>query len=430
MPGTSGGLTPIQENQFYIGCAKQAAWGTAVAPTQFYRWLDGTDANPETKFQSEREGDTSPYMSLIYKASQYWAFKVMYYARPIGLGQGLQALLGSGSDSYTAPTKSGTLSSAVAAGATTFSTALNLGNTGTLALNFTPGYSASAYEVATVNLVSQSGTGPYTYTLANSAAFKNAHASGDAITSASTHTLTRQNGPYDAFSFDSGFLPLGSGPGKSFRTQDAVCYQIDLASQTGKPLAVTEYWYGCLSAIDAAQLSPVYEGQSVVSAAGGPLLHRQAQSNWLVDGASSGNAATVRGFRLTAKNGTAVEDFLTEGLSPAFFIPGTIDITGALDVVFQSYSQYLETYFGSASAASGTTDSYITGFGSTATTYTADAVNSLNLSLPNVYYTAPKLTPKLDGKPLPQQLAFAASRPNSAVTPFTATLSNSWASQY
>src|SRR6185312_476147 len=137
----TGGLPAIRDNLFYIGGGKQAAWGTAVAPTWFHRWLDSTDADGSVQYGSEREGDTSPYISLVYKSGQYWAFKVVEYVRPQIAGYALQALLGTGSDTYTAPAKTGTLAAAVVAGATSFTTTTDLGNLGTLALNVDPGYS-------------------------------------------------------------------------------------------------------------------------------------------------------------------------------------------------------------------------------------------------------------------------------------------------
>ena len=428
MPPTTGGRTPIAENLFYLGYAKQAQWGTAVAPTQFVRWQDGTDVNADPKIAKEREGDSSPYITLIYKSGQYWAIKIVQYVRPIGVGSSLQALLGSGSDTYTAPAQSTTLAAAVAAGATAIEVAAALGNTGTLAVNLTPGYSSAIYEVVTLDLTTESGTGPYTYTLANGTKTRNAHLLGDAVTSASTHVFTRQS-RYDAYSLEYAFGDGVNQPFQAIRLRDSVCTDITLTSAAGKPLKLEETWLAADSALEAALASVVLEGSDVVGAAGGPLMHSQAQSQWLVDGASTGNAAMVKQFKLTLKNSTTWDEFQAESIFTDYFIPGTFDVDGQADVIFQSYEQYMETYYGSSSPAPNATDSYLTGYGSIATTWIGDVVNSLGISLPNVAYTAAKMTPKRDSKPLMQSIVFSGAKLGSTI-PFTATLNNSQNSQY
>lgn len=430
MPATTGGLTPISENLFAIGWAKQTQWGTAVAPAFWWQWLDGTDGNPMPKFKQERQGDTSPDISLVWKTGQWWEIKIVEYARPITAGCALQALHGSGSDAFTAPAKSTTLSAPVVAGATSFSSTASLGNTGTGYINFTPGYSSATYEALNVNLASQTGTGPYTYNLVAGQTFKNAHASSDPVTSGSIHTFTRQPLAYDAYSLDLGFGSPAGGIGQAIRVQDAVCVELDIDSQTGEWVKFTHTWYGCISSLDAALSTPIFEGQNVPGLAGAPFLHSQAQGNWTVDGATSGNAATVSKFSLKLKNSTAADEFQTTGLSPAYFRPGTIDRTGTLEVKFVSFAQYLEMYFGSSSATTGAQDSYLTGVGSLLTQYVADGINSLKVQMPAVSYTAGKLTPKLDDKPLPQQIAFTAQKTAPGVVPHTITLGNSQASQY
>lgn len=430
MPGTTGGITAIQQNLFYIGAAKQNQWGTAVPATWFWRWLDGTDANPVPKFGQEREGDTSPYISLVWKQGQWWEIKIVEYVRPILAGYALQALLGTGSDAYTAPATSTTFAAPVAAGATSFESAVSLGNAGTAYFNFTPGYSSAVYEVLNINLASQTGTGPYTYNLVAGQKFKYPHAQNDAITTTSVHTLTRQPLTYDAYSFDLGYGLAAGGLSQAIRVQDAVCVELDVDSETKKPLKFTHTWYGTLSTLDAALAVASFEGNNIIGAAGGPLRHEQAQSNWLVDGVATGNAATIKKFSLKLKNGTAPDDFQSEGINPAYFTMGTFDVTGQLDVIFQNFSQYMEMYYGSASPAVGAQDSYLTGFGAIQTKYASDAINALQLALPNVAYTAGKLTPKLDGKPLPQSITFTASKDTPSRVPFTATLSNSNAASY
>src|SRR5690242_6413178 len=100
----TGGLTPIRGNDAYVACGKQSAWGTAVAPTWFPIWLQGSEWGAETKTTSEMQGDGSPHKAFLYKTGQYGLVKIVEYARPIGTGYSLQGLLGTNSDTYTAPT--------------------------------------------------------------------------------------------------------------------------------------------------------------------------------------------------------------------------------------------------------------------------------------------------------------------------------------
>ena len=440
MPATTGGLNTTRNNLFYMGAGKESAWGTAVTPTWFWRWLDGSDANPDAKFSEEREGDTSPHVSLMFKTSQIWAIKVVEYVRPISVGYALQALLGSGSDSFAAGLAS-TLSSPVIAGASTFITVANIGNVGaSVPINFSPAYAGLVYETQLVNLAGRTGTGPYTYALAGAGTFQYAHPGSDPVTAAQVHTFTRQVGGFDAYSIEVAFGSSSFGLAKAFRIRDCVCMEVMLdSSAPNKAVKLEHTWYGAPAAIQASLTAITQEGTNIVGAAGGPLTHASALSTWSIDGSTSGttNAATIKTFKLTLKNTLTPEELQTEGLYPPYYMPGNFDITGDLTVIFQNYNQYLETYYGSTSATTGATDSIITGFGALAATWApaniagnTDPLNSLALSLPNVGYKAAKLTPKLDGKPLEQPIQVRAVKSPSQLTPVTLTLTNSWPSAY
>lgn len=425
----SGGIAATRENLYYLGWGKQSAWNTPVVPANFWRWLDGSDANPERKVNKEREGDGSPYISLVYVSEQHWMIKVVENARPITLGCALQALLGSGSDTYTAPLKSTTLAAAIVAGATTFSSTADLGNTGSLGLNVTPGLAATNYEVVTVNLTSRSGAGPYVYTLAASGTFKNAHANGDAITSASTHLLTRQLTTYDPYTIEAAYYQNGFG--KAIRIQDCVCFEVKITMETGKIVRLEHSWYGSLSSIPAGLLTPAFEGSSVVGQPGSPLHYNMAAGAWSVDGSTANAAAVIKKAEITLKNTTQADDFQTENLSPTYFIPGNFDIDGTLEVIFTTYQQFAETYFNTTALTTAATDNYLQGYGAFATTFTNDPVNSLALAVSNAAYTAAKLNaPKLDAKTLMQQIAFSAQKTALVPVPFSATLTNSQNSAY
>lgn len=426
----TGGLTPIRGNDAYIGWAKETAWGTAVAPAFFWRWLDGSEWNPDVKVTSEREGDTSPFVSLSWKTAQMGMIKIVEYVRPITVGCALQALLGSGSDAYVAPSKNTTLAAAVTAGATTFQSTADLGNTSTLALAIEGGYSSITGEVVTADLTTRSGVGPYTYTLASSAKFKLGHSNGGTIVSQASHVLTRQTGAYDPYTLEWAYGHAGGTPAQAWRLQDAVCTELKISGQAGKPLKLEHTWYGALSKLQASLSAPVFEGVGTMGTPTSPFRYDMAGTSWTLDGAQTGNAVTVAKFDLTLKNTTDVNEFVTEALTPAYFQPGNFDISANLDVVFQNWSQYNNTYFGSSAPATGASDAILVGLGAFLATFTLDGISSLALNLPNVAYTAAKLAPKLDAKAIHQPMTLVGQRGQGVTNPLVVTLTNAQASQY
>lgn len=430
---TTGGLTPIRGNDAYISWGKQAAWNTPVAPTNSWRWLDGSEWGADAKVTTEREGDTSPFVSLSYKDSQMGTVKIVEYARPITLGCALQAVHGTGSDTYTPPTKATTLAALVAAGATTFQSTADLGNVSTLACAFEGIYSSLTGEVQTVNLVSRTGAGPYTYTLANSAVFTFGHANGGAIVSQAAHAFARTNYAYDAYTLEWAYGHQGGTPAQAWRLQDAVCTDLKISGGANKPLRVEHTWYGALSKLQAALSVPAFEGLGTQNTMSAPFRFDMAGASWRVDGGSfAGNAVTIDQFQFDYKNATDVNEFITEALTPAFFQPGNFDITGQLNARFNSWSQYNNTYFGSAAPATSAADSSLVGTGSFLATFTLDAINSLTLSLPFVAYAAAKLgPPKLDGKAISQPLQITPQRgPGATTNPSLITLTNAQNAQY
>lgn len=426
----TGGLTPIRGQDAYIGWTKQAAWGTPLAPTSFWRWLDGSDWNPDRKMASEREGDTSPFISISWATAQMGVIKIVEYARPITIGCALQAFLGSGSDTFTASAKSSTLSANVTLPATTFVSVGDLGNVGTMALAIEGGYSSTTGEVVNVNLASRTGAGPWTYTLNGGASFARAHTAGGTIVSQASHAFTRQIQTYDPYTIEWAYGHSGGTPAQAWRLQDAVCTDLKVSGQANRPLRFEHTWYGALNKLQAGLSAPVYEGAGVVGTPSGPFRYDMAGTSWLIDGVGTGNAATVAKFDITAKNSTDVNEFVTEALNPAYFIPSNFDINAQLDVVFQSFAQYNEAYFGSTSPATGASDSTIVGIGSFQATFTADAINSLLINLLNGAYQGPKLSPKLDGKAIHQPIQLVGQRNVGISNPFAVTLTNAQNSQY
>lgn len=421
----TGGLNVFRENALYVGAAKEAAWGTGVAPTWFYQWLDGSEANPEPKVKTEREGDASPFEALAYRQEQHEVIKIVEYGRPILAGYALQALLGTGSDTYTAPTVSGVLNAPVVAGATTFVTTASIGNVGaSVPFNFTPGYTSSVYEVRLVNLTSRTGTGPYTYTLVAGQSFLYAHNTSDVVNNASTHAFARKLASYDPYSIEIGYNTDGGSLQQALRFIDAVCVQLDIESTKGNRLKFSHTWYATQAVKLSAFQTPTYETNSL------PFGHFDASGLWLINNSATLNAAVIESFKLSLKNSTTAEDCQSEGLNPVYFLPGNMDLTGSYNVLFNDYSQYYETYWGGQrSPAANAVDngSVLVGQEAFSTTWQRDGINSLLVSLPNIAYTAAKLSPKLDGKVLRQPVTFRAinNRAAGIVSPLAITLSNS-----
>ena len=417
----TGGLLTFRDNAVYMSAGKQAAWGTDVAPTWTYLWLDGSSADPQAKVAFEREGDGSGYNVLAYKESQHVVVKIVEYARPLLVGYALQSLLGSGSDAYVAPTVNTTLAAGVAAGATSCQVAANLGSVGTVAVVASAGYSSAAQEVVTLDLTTKTGTGPYTYTLAASATFAKAHISSDAVVSAASHTLTGKYA-FDPYTFEVGYGESGA-LSQILRFVDGCCVDLSIDSQKGKPVKFTHTWYCTKVKYMTASTAPVYP-------AGGPFRHYDASGTWRINNAATGNAATIETLQLQLKRSVQAMDCQSEGLNPVYFVPGNLDISGNLNAIFNGWGDYNLAYFGATAPANGTTDAILVGESQLGMTYQLDAVNSLALALPTVDYEAANVKQSLKGSAVKQPIKFQARKTASNPVPFTATLNNTQVGSY
>lgn len=420
----------LRGNQVYMGWAKQPGWGAPQAPARYWRWLTGSRANPLMRMQTWREGDAGVDESFAVKRGQWWMVRVVEYLRPITAGAALQALLGSGSDAFTAPaTSSTTLAAGITPGATTFQTTTSIGTSGTGWLAFTPGYASASNEALDVDLASRSGSGPFTYALAAGQQFSMPHASGDTVASASTHAFTRQHA-YDPYTIEIGYGAGGITPSAAFRIRDCVCYDLELEAAAGKPVRLTHLWYGISGATQATLATPAFEGAGLLGTAGRPLLMADAGNTWKLNGATTGNAATIARLRLKLHNTTRPDAIRDELLAPSYFLPGNIEITGSMEVHFASFQQYTQAYYGSANPPAGATDGYTTGYESLNVTFAADGINSLTLALPTIAYAAAELTPQTNGDVLRQPIVFRALRSPANPSPITLTLTNTQSTPY
>src|SRR5690349_9349914 len=197
----------LNRRLLYVAWQKQAAWNTAVnmASANYWSWRQGTKETPAHQYTDEKEGDTAAWETLSTKETIYRKFTVVEAVRPITAGCAIAAFCGTGSDTLTAPAKSTTLSALVAAGATGFSVAGDLGNVGTLAASFEGGYSSSTNETQTIDLTTRTGAGPFTYTLAAGAKFAFGHANAGTVTSVATHAIAPTLYAYDPYTAEFGY---------------------------------------------------------------------------------------------------------------------------------------------------------------------------------------------------------------------------------
>jgi hypothetical protein len=417
----TGGLNTFRDNAVYIGYGKQAAWGTAIAPTNFWIWRDGSDANPSAKLQVEREGDTSGVPSLAYKTWQGGALKIVEYARPTMVGCALQALLGTASDTYTA-TINTTLSAQATAGATTVILVGNIGNVGTQAVALEGGYAAPNLEVITLDLTTRTGTGPWTYTLAAAATVQRTHLISTTVTAAS-HAFSPKYA-FDPYTIEVGWNTDG-GTVQVERYIDAICYDIEIASgKGGVPVMATHSWYAGTTQRIGTALS------GVTLPTGTPFRHSDASGLWQIGGLTTGNAATVEQLKLKMKRSVTAEDFQSEGLNSVFFLPGNLDVDGSLTAIFNTFADRNLAFYGQVTPPANTKDSAAVGATSIQTTYQQDALDSLLLSLPNVTYKGDPLKMSLKGNGIRQPITFTTNKTPALQAFFAATLLNSFMQSY
>lgn len=195
-------LAPVRSSNSYIGIARQSGKGNGAAPTNFFRWRDGSGIEPDVKMEDVEEGDTSRQLSATIKNMQQVKVKLDFDARPVGLGFIETAALGAGSDSYTAPTLSvsatgilavgttanTTLSGSIVAGATSISVA---SGTGFTPAGFTiPVILDAGTNIAEIVTLTSAASG----TTFTTTATKFAHASGATVQTPAGFTLAANTG--------------------------------------------------------------------------------------------------------------------------------------------------------------------------------------------------------------------------------------------
>lgn len=380
-------VVPIRDDNAYVGIAKQTVQGTGVAPSTFVRWLDGTKFAFDLKTEAIWEGDGTRHLSQLIKNRQSVKSTIVFNPRPIELGFFEQACMGISSDTVTAATVSTTISANTLVGATTITVASNTGLTGsgTIILILSPG---SANEEVATFTIPATGAGPYTLTVANSGTLKNAHSSGDAIRSVTTHVLTDQtDGNYFTIEFGLGSLYGGAGP--TIRIIDCKIDQIKRSSKAGTLLEYTVEFSGISTLSQGSPATVAFEAHN-------PFLFTQSNTGWTLNSSTTGDALEVEMMDIVQKNNLDL-DIQTEQLTLAAIIFGNLDVTVTADVVMQNSQLIALTYWGSTS---GTADSQTMGTGNMTVKFTqADGFHTVQYQMLTLHYdklTEP--TPKKDGK--------------------------------
>lgn len=378
---------PIRNDNSYFGCAKQSVQGTAVAPTSFFRWLDGSKIMWEPSTAEIWEGDGSRRLSQIIKTKQEVKLTTVLNPRPIELGLLEQAAMGAGSDSVTAATVSTTLSALTNVGATSITVASNTGLTGsgTITLVLEPG---TATEEIAIFTTPPTGSGPYTLTVSNTyngGALKLAHSNSGVVRSVTNHTLTDQSdGSY--YTMEVGIGTLSGGAGLTMRVRDCKVDSIKRSSKAGELLTYEVTWVGIAVSVQSSPATVTYENHQAFF---------YTQGVWTINGSTSGDALAIENFDIQQKNN--VNGPQTESIVLAALIFGKVQVDVSFNFVMQNAQLIL---LSTAGSTTGTADSQTVGSGSMNLVFTqADGFHAVAYNMQTLNYTkVPVPEPKNDGK--------------------------------
>jgi hypothetical protein len=386
---------PLRADNAYMGFGKQSVQGTAVAPTTFLRWMDGTAFDLDLKASDLWEGDGTRRLAQIIKNHQRVKIKHVCSPRMNEMAMLESATMGTGSDSLTAATVNTTLSSASSIGATTISVAANTGLTGStaLALVLSPG---TVREEIALFLPPVTGAGPYTLNVAagyNGGQLKLAHNNADVVRAFTVHTLTDQaDGDY--YSIEVALGSLSGGGGMTIRVRDCKLNTCKVVGKPGMEIQYETEWEGIACAVQGAPATVTLEAHPV-------FLYQQG--TWTLDGSSSSNdALSIESFTIERKNNLDVVQ--TEKLIADASIFGNLNCDVSFDTVFTSGTRFFSTYFG---GPTGTADAQAINAGSFVVAFAQpDSFEAVTYTITTTHYTkVGGIAPKKDGKHFKQQVA-------------------------
>lgn len=351
-------IVPIRDSNGYVGFAKQSTSDVAVAPSVFPRWMDGSGIEIIADNMVVDEGDGSRRPSTMIKTGQKAKVKLKAALRANELGFFEQAAQGSGSDTYTTPTVSTTLSASTSVGATTITVGANTGLTGsgTIALVLEAG--TATEEIATFTIPATGGGAPYTLTVASAGTLKLAHSNTGTVKSVATHAITdQQDGDY--FTCEVGLGNLYSAGGTAIRVRSCKVSSFKRSAEHGKLLIHEVEFTGIVSTVQSSPATITLEQHA-------PFLFTQMQAGVTLDGSTTVDAANLTKLEINQDN-KLDEDTQAEALTLAALIFGQIEVKVNYSVILTVFSKLFAIYFGSTT---GTTDSQTLYLGSLTVTFT------------------------------------------------------------
>lgn len=397
-------LVPIRNDNAYLGFAKQSVQGTAVAPTVFPRWLDGSSLEIDASMEDIWEGDGSRHLSQVIRNKQSVKVKLSFNPRPVELGFFEAAAMGTSSDAVTAATLATTITGAVTAGVSasaTLTSVTGLGVSGTVSMVLEAG--TSNEEVAIFQLPASGSTLTLVSSYNNGTGkFAKSHAMSSAIATSTAHVLTDQvDSPYYTMEVCLGGLNGGAGP--TLRIKDCKLDQIKRSGKAGSLIGYEIDFVGTATTSTGAPATVTLEAHQ-------PFFY--TTGSWTLNSATTGDAANVESFDITQKNNvdTTIQ---TEAITMAAYIFGNINVDFGASVVMTNSDLIALTYFGSAS---GTTDAQAIGVGNLTLLFTqADGFHSVQYLAPTLHYTkASPPQPKKDGKHFVQPISASSVSNNGA----------------
>jgi hypothetical protein len=310
------------------------------------------------------------------------------------------------------------ITSTATAGATTIvlGNNSNLTATATATLALSPG--TAREEIVTVTTPASSGTGPWTFTLANAATLKNGHTIGDLAYSAVTHVETDQSDG-DYYTLEIGLGSLAGAAGMTIRVRDCKVSTCKVSGKAGSELQYELEWEGIACAVQGSPATLTFEAHPV-------FLYTQGV--WTLDGTTTGEAINIEMFSIERKNNLDLVQ--TEQLIGAAIIFGNMNVDVAFDSVYVNGSRFFLVYFG---GVTGTADSQTIGAGSFLVVFTQpDGLESITYSVPVQHYSkVGGIEGKKDGKHMKQSVS-ATGVSNAGANTFImqTTLTNTQISQY
>lgn len=381
-------LIPIRSDNAYFGLGMQSVQGTAVAPTSFPRWLDGSSIEWDMKTEEVWEGDGTRHLSQLWKNGQSVKFKLVFNPRPIEAGLIEKALNGANSDTPTAAVLATTTTTTITAGTSTtvtLSSVTGLPGSGTVAIALDPGLPTEEIGIfslppsgSVLTLVASynNGTGK----------FAQSHTSGAVARTSTAHVFVDKfDGDY--WTIEVGLGNLGGAAGPTLRCRDCKLESVKVSGKAGSLITYETEWNGIATVSTGLPATVTLEMHS-------PFFY--TSGTWTLNGSTTGDALNVESFDLTRKNNldTGIQ---TEQLTLAALIFGNLSVDVSLGIVFQNAQLLNLTYFGSTT---GTTDAQPIGAGSLLLLFTQpDTFHTLQYNVATMHYSKTKPPePKKDGK--------------------------------